>query len=255
MTDYVLSHAGEERERERLALLERFHGPLTIAQLDGLVQPGWKCLEAGAGSGGMTRWLAERVAPGGSVLAVDLETHWLEPLRSDSIEVRALDITVDALPADAFDLVLARMLLLHLPDPLAACGRLLATANEGATVLIHDADFSPVTLEDASALEAEGLRTMTDTMRSSGVDLSLGPKLAGILEACGAEIVHVQSSASPGFGAGLAARIVGITIERFRSRAESNGTDAAAIDAAVTALRDPQRAFTGPTQWLVCARR
>lgn len=255
MTDYVLAHAGEERERERLALLERFHGPLTIAQLESLVRPGWKCLEAGAGSGGMTVWLAERVAPGGTVLAVDLETHWLEPLRRDNIEVRAMDITTDALPADAFDLVLARMLLLHLPDPEAACRRLLASARDGASVVIHDADFSPLALENPSALEAEGLRTMTDTMRSSGVDLSLGPKLAGILEACGAEIVDVQSSASPGFGDGLAARIVAITIERFRARSESNGTGAAAIDAAIAALRDPNRGFTGPTQWLVHARR
>jgi hypothetical protein len=73
MTDYVLAHAGDQRERERLALLERFHGPLTIAQLKPLVRPGWNCLEAGAGGGGMTGWLAERVAPSGSVLAVEVE--------------------------------------------------------------------------------------------------------------------------------------------------------------------------------------
>jgi hypothetical protein len=38
-----------------VALLERFHGPLTIAKLNGLLQPGWRCLETGAGGGGMTR--------------------------------------------------------------------------------------------------------------------------------------------------------------------------------------------------------
>jgi SAM-dependent methyltransferase len=255
MNDYVLAHAGAERERERLALLERFHGPLTRRHLESSVQPGWKCLEAGAGGGGMTAWLAERVAPAGSVLAVDLETHWLEHLRSEVIDVRALDITTDALPDQAFDLVLARMLLLHLPDPLAACRRLLAAAREDATLVIQDADFSPVTLEDASASEAEGLRTMTDTMRASGVDLALGPKLAGMLEALGASAVDVQSSGSPGYGDGLAARIVAITIERFRARAEECGTRPTAIDAAISALHDPSRRFTGPTQWIACARR
>jgi SAM-dependent methyltransferase len=254
MTDYVLAHAGDERERERLRLLERFHGPLTVAQLDPLVRPGWRCLEAGAGAGGMTVWLAQRVVPGGSVLAVDLETHWLERLRSAVIDVRALDITTEKLPLDAFDLVLARMLLLHLPDPAAACRQLLATARSDATVVVQDADFTAVALDDASALEAAGLRTMTDTMRASGVDLALGPKLPDILEAAGADIVTIDSSASPGHGDGLAARIVAITIERFRPRAISNGTKSAAIDAAISALRDPTRSFTGPTQWIVRAR-
>jgi hypothetical protein len=50
-------------------------------------------------------------------------------------------------------------------------------------------------------------------------------------------------------------RIVAITIERFRDRAESNGTNPAAIDAAISALHDPRRRFTGPTQWIVSARR
>jgi SAM-dependent methyltransferase len=254
MTDYVLAHAGDERERERLTLLERFHGPLTVAQLEPLVRPGWSCLEAGAGAGGMTVWLAERVTPGGSVLAVDLETHWLDHLRSAVIDVRTLDITTEKLPSNAFDLVLARMLLLHLPDPAAACRQLLATARSDATVVVQDADFTAVALDDASALEAEGLRTMTDTMRTSGVDLALGPKLPAMLDAAGADVVTVHSSPSPGHGNGLAARIVAITIERFRPRAISNGTKSAAIDAAISALRDPNRSFTGPTQWVVRAR-
>jgi SAM-dependent methyltransferase len=254
MAEYVLSHAGEERERERLELLERFHGPLTAAQLEGVVRPGWRCLEAGAGGGGMTSWLAERVTPGGSVLAVDLETHWLERLRSETVEVRTLDITTEELPHNAFDLVLARMLLLHLRDPPAACRRLLASARKGATIIVHDADFAPVALADASAAEVEGLRTMTDTMTSAGVDLSLGPKLARLIESVGAEVVEVTSSPSPACGGELAAQIVAITIERFRERAESNGTRSTAIDAALGALHDPSRGFTGPTQWIVRAR-
>jgi len=72
-------------------------------------------------------------------------------LRSAVIDVRSLDITTDKLLSNTFDLVLARMLLLHLPDP--------------------------AEVDHASALEAEGLRTMTDMMQASGVHLALGPKL------------------------------------------------------------------------------
>jgi SAM-dependent methyltransferase len=252
-TDYVLAHAGQESERRRLKLLERFHGPLTIAQLEHVVRPGWNCLEVGAGAGAMSLWLAERVIPGGSVHSVDLETHWLQGLRSDVIDVRALDITTDALPTKAYDLVLARMLLLHLADPVAACRRLLGTARKGATLAIHDADFSALTLHSASPLETEGLRTMTDTMQASGVDLALGPTLPAMLTAAGADVVAVHSSPSPGHGNGLAARITAITIERFRTRSEAAGAHPVAIDAAISALRDPNRRFTGPTQWIVRA--
>jgi hypothetical protein len=48
---------------------------------------------------------------------MDIETHWLEPLRSDLIDIRQADVTTTALPRATFDLVLARMLLLQLPDP------------------------------------------------------------------------------------------------------------------------------------------
>jgi SAM-dependent methyltransferase len=253
-TDYVFAHAGEERERERLTLLERFHGPLTLTQLEDVVRPGRHCLEAGAGAGAMTLWLAERVQPGGVVVAVDLETHWLQPLRSEVIDVRELDITTDALPAQAFDLVLARMLLLHLADPIAAARRLVGAARAGGTIVVHDADFRTICLHDGSALELAGLRTMNDTMRACGVDLALGPRLPDVLQAAGAEIAAVHSSPSPGHGDGLAARIVALTIERFRARAVSAGTPPAAIDAAIAALRDPRRRFTGPTQWIVRAR-
>jgi hypothetical protein len=41
---------------------------------------------------------------------------------------------------------------------------------------------------------------------------------------------------------------VALTIERFGARAVSGGASSATIDAALTALRDPNRSFTGPTQ-------
>ena len=82
---------------------------------------------------------------------------------------------------------------------------------------------------------------MTDPMRASGVELALGPKLPAMLEAAGADVVTIHSSHSPGHGNGLAAGIVAITIERFRARSISNSTKSAAIDAALSALRDPNR--------------
>ncbi len=252
MTDYVLAHHGDDAERQRMALLHEFHGPLTVAQLEAAaVKRGWRCLEVGAGTGAMTSWLAERVASTGRVLVLDLETHWLDPLQSEIVEVRRADITRTELPPNSFDLVLAQMLLLHLPDPGQTCRQLLQATAPGGQLIIHDADFTPVNLQDASPLEAAGIAAMAGTMRASGVHLALGPELETLLRDAGAEIDHVDSQPGTGRAAYTAALITAITLERFRDRAASYGAGREAIDAAIAALRDPGRTFTGPTRWIV----
>ena len=65
---YRLAARGrQEAEDERLALLERIFDPLS-RQRRSLVQPGWRCLEVGAGRGSMAVWLAERVGDRGHVV-------------------------------------------------------------------------------------------------------------------------------------------------------------------------------------------
>src|ERR1700751_1074716 len=78
LTEYVLSQRGSpDVERARLRLLEEYHDPLTVGQLDAIgVGEGWRCLDVGAGGGSVTRMLAERVGSTGSVLAVDLDTSF-----------------------------------------------------------------------------------------------------------------------------------------------------------------------------------
>ncbi len=49
----------------------------------------------------------------------------------------------------------------------------------------------------------------------------------------------------------VAKEVTAITIERFRDRADAPSS---AIDAALAALRDDERRFTGPTRWVVRAR-
>ncbi len=253
MTEYVLTADPNEVERQRMALLFAYHGQLTLEVLEAAgVACGWRCLEVGAGGGGITRWLARTVTPGGSVVAVDLETHWIEPLASEVVEVRRGDFGELNLGERGFDLVVAQMLLLHLPSPADACRRFVELCAPAGQIVVHDTDFSPLALADATASEAAGLAVMPDVMRAVGIDLSLGPKVGPLLEAAGATIEQIETRPSATLSdQRAAAEITAITIERFRDRTV---VPAEAIDAAVAALRDPKRPLTGPTRWVVRAR-
>jgi SAM-dependent methyltransferase len=255
MSGYVLAHRGDEAERQRMALLDEFHGPLTASQLEAVeVAPGWRCLEVGAGAGGNVRRLARRVGPTGHVVAIDLETQWLDQLRSDVVDVRQADITTAELPPGSFDLVLAQMLLLHLPDPADTCRKLLGAVRPDGFLIVHDADFGPVALDDATELEAAGVQAMLTTMQAAGVHMDLGAHLEELLRRAGAHIEHVEAQSSHAHGGQTAAVITAITLERFRGRAVDAGTSDEALSAAIAALGDPDRTFTGPTRWIVRAR-
>src|SRR5919108_803098 len=117
--DYTPAYTLDNRwraARERLEVLEAACDPFTARHLDEVgVEPGWHCLEVGAGAGSVARMLCERVGPDGRVVAVDLEPALLADVSAPNLEVRRLDIVVDELPEAAFDLVHTRLVLLHLP--------------------------------------------------------------------------------------------------------------------------------------------
>ncbi len=235
-----------------MTLLFAYHGGVTIEVLEAAgVSRGWRCLEIGAGGGDITRWLSKRVAPGGSVVAVDLETYWLEPLASELVEIRRGDFGQLEFGRARFNLVVAQMLLLHLPNPAEACRRFVELTAPAGQIVIHDTDFTALALAGATASEAAGLAVMPDVMSAAGVDLALGPRLADLLEAAGAKIEQVETRPCTAEDGPITKEISAITIERFRVRTEV--TDRA-IDAALAALRDPERQLTGPTRWVVRAR-
>ncbi|MBV9281043.1 MAG: class I SAM-dependent methyltransferase [Chloroflexi bacterium] len=104
-----------EEERQRLVLLEEAHDPVTIRQLEAVeVGKGWRCAEVGAGAGSIARWLAERVGATGRVIALDLDTRFLDAASYTNLEVRRQDIVHDPLEEGAYDLIHARYLLMHL---------------------------------------------------------------------------------------------------------------------------------------------
>jgi Integrase core domain len=110
---YLLDNRRPEAGQRFAALAELFD-PWTFRHLDavGLGQ-GWRCWEVGAGGVSVPHGLAERVGTSGRVLATDIDTSWLAPAAGGALEIRRHDITRDPPPAETFDLVHTRLVLVH----------------------------------------------------------------------------------------------------------------------------------------------
>ena len=151
---YRLALSGREATRnERLALLERIFDPLS-RQRRSLVQPGWRCLEVGAGRGSMAVWLAEQVGDSGHVVAIDIDASFLKGLNLPNLEVRQHNILndpLDALGPGSFDLVCSRLLLFWLAGKQeTAVRRMVECLRPGGWLVDEDGDWGMVLPVDLS---------------------------------------------------------------------------------------------------------
>jgi SAM-dependent methyltransferase len=256
-TGYLLSQRGlPDVERPRLRLLEEVHDPLTISQLDAIgVGEGWRCLDVGAGGGSATKMLAARVGSTGSVLAVDLDTSLLEGLASDRVQVRRHDLLVDPLPQAAFDLVHARLLLMHLPSRLEALRRLTAAARPGGWLAVMDPDFTTVAVSPRNLTWERVWSAFNDVLVDGGWDPRYGARLCGDLQALGLVDVHADCITGRGPGGGLHPRLLSLSLERLREPMVALGARSEEIDKARRLLEDPANTITGPMRCVARARR
>lgn len=194
---YQLDRNRKEALR-RLLLLARDEDPGTIRCLERLgVEPGWRCLEVGAGAGTIAEWLAAKVGPEGSVIATDLDTTLLEPLAGPSLEILEHDIVNDALESESFDLIHARQVLMHLPERTAVLGKLAEALRPGGWLLIEDSDAStdgpdPTAQLEMQALYKKVVREIYDFVVDKGVDPRFGGKIFGLLRRLGFESLEAE---------------------------------------------------------------
>ena len=187
MNRYLLDNERPEAG-ERFAALAELFDPWTFRHLDDLgLGEGWRCWEVGAGGLSVPRGLAERVGTSGRVLATDIDVSWSEPAASGVVEVRRHDVVRDPPPSETFDLVHARLVLVHLEDRAAALQVMIDALRPGGWLVLEDADpaLQPLACPDerdpAEEL-ANRLRTRIRTlMVERGADLAYGRTLPRLL--------------------------------------------------------------------------
>ncbi len=144
MSTYPISNADPGEER-RLTLLESLSDLGTIQRLSNLgVGPGWRRLEVGAGHGSIAKWLCEKVGITGSIVAIEIDTRFLDGIAADNLRVLKLDVVEETLPSGGFDLIHSRAVLTHLGARDVVLDKMIRALQPGGWLLLEESDGFPL---------------------------------------------------------------------------------------------------------------
>jgi SAM-dependent methyltransferase len=256
---YLLDNRREEAA-DRFAALSALFDPTSIRHLECCgVGPGWHCLEVGAGGGSIATWLADRVGAGGTVLATDIEPRFLTALALPNLEVRRHDIGVDALPEGAFDLVHARLVLMHVPDRYRALERMIGALKPGGWIVAEE--FDSVSMPAAPDLCPSEVRLETQIallqlLEDHGVDRLYGRHLYGALRSHGLVNVDAEGRVlmlrhgTPGESM-LRANYLQLRSEMV----DAGYIECGQFEADLQRLQDPHFAMPSAVMWSAIGRR
>ena len=215
--DYLLDNQQVQAGQRFDALASLFNAS-TFRHLDALgLDLGWRVWEVGAGGPSVPAWIASRTAT--TVLATDIDTTWLHDL-GESVEVRRHDVGADPAPGGDFDLVHARLVLVHLPSRAEVAASLARALRPGGWLVLEDADpaLQPLACVDergpdealANRIRA-GFRAL---LAERGADLAFGRTLPRLLRDVG--LVDVRADASFPVAGPVSAALERITVEQLR---------------------------------------
>jgi SAM-dependent methyltransferase len=222
--EYLLDNSQSEAG-ERFDALSELFNPSTFRRMDALgLSNGCRVWEVGAGGSSVPTWIAGRTD--GFVLATDIDTSWLDAA-GDSFAVLRHDIGVDPAPDGLFDLVHARLVLVHVSERAHALSTMVGALRPGGWLFLEEADpgLQPLVCPDESGPEQVLANKLKLAFRSllaeRGVDLSFGRTLPRLLRSAG--LVDVGSDAHFPMGGPACNELERATVEQIRERLLTSG--------------------------------
>lgn len=188
-------HGTSRGEQRRLALMNDLVNRRSLAALR--LQGGERILEMGSGLGQFARAMARAARPGGRVLGIERSPEQIGAAQrlaratgeGGLIEVRRGDVLDPPLRREewgTFDVVHARFILEHLPDPLAAVRVMVRAARPGGRIVLEDDDHDVLRLWPEPPGFAPLWRAYIRTFDRLGNDPFVGRRLVTLLRDAGA---------------------------------------------------------------------
>jgi SAM-dependent methyltransferase len=196
---YLLDNRQNEAA-ERFDAFATLFDPTTFRHIEAFgIGLGWRCWEVGAGGTSVVSWLARKVGPTGQIVATDIDTSRLAAAARPPVEVRVHDVGAEEPPGEGFDLVHARLVLVHVPDRERALRSMIQALRPGGVLLIEDADpaLQPLICPDEYGPEQRLANRLRQGFRKllaeRGADLSYGRKLPRLLREAGLSGVEADA--------------------------------------------------------------
>ena len=267
MSNYIFENAAPQAG-QRFASLETLYDPWTIRHLEATgIGPGWQCWEVGAGGGSIATWLGERCGPTGHVLVTDIDPRFLvelAPLAHPTLEIQRHDIGSDPRPAQRFDLIHARLVLIHVPEREQALERMVTALSPGGWLVIDDFDLTlfdptyPTASARAGALfqKMRAAQNRLMAARSGEQALTWGRSLYQRLRALGLVNVGMEGFLALREGRSPGAHLIRANFEQIRQEAITAGfITNEEVAQMLTLLDDPDFAVSAPVMFTAWGRR
>lgn len=267
MSAYIAAQQTWPQEASRLSSLENALDRTTARYLQQLgLRSGMRCLEVGAGSGSVARWMAQCVGASGLVVATDLDTTLLVALQAELSQLLVHREDVEqAVPGlvdgQLFDLAHARLVLGHVGNRARALDNIVQAVRPGGWVLIEDVDFLWTELGEQPLYPTQGgpayfhvWSEVVSLMRERGYAVHFGRRLAGLMRTVGLELVAGEAVMT--IGDTSLQRAMRLTIERFAEELIAAGRLAQdEVHACLRVMDEPDLVFTGSPMFSVWGRR
>jgi ubiquinone/menaquinone biosynthesis C-methylase UbiE len=199
---YVLGH--DDIEIQRLLLQGRLYDHHTehALRLAGM-GPGMQVLDVGCGPGDVSFVAARLVGPTGTVLGIDASSDVVELARNRAAErglstVKFEQTTIDDIAVDEVDAVIGRLILMHLPDPVATLRQVAGLVRPGGLIAFCEFDIGAVRTVPDSPLSQVVVDAIVRTFQGAGLDPAFGATVHTLFRQAGLGVPQLTLAAPVG---------------------------------------------------------
>jgi SAM-dependent methyltransferase len=246
---------------DRHRYLSEIFDPETTSRLAGLGDlTGSRCLEVGAGGGSVAGWLVDQVGPTGRVLATDLNPRHIAT--DEGYEVLTHNLVTEPVPEGPWDVIHARLVLMHIPERREILARLAAALAPGGALVVEDFHTALTDLvlaapdpESGALFNSFQSVMVNEVLKANGSDPTWGPQIHAAMLDAGLVDVDTTISARSWPGGTAGALLSGANIDQVRGQLVAKGFTEAQLDTLHQLIADPRLVVRGNLVYSTVGRR
>ena len=221
---------------------------------------GSRCLEVGAGGGSIARWMVDQAGPTGRVVATDLNPRHIAT--DEGYEVLTHNLATEPVPDGPWDVIHARLVLMHIPERREILPRLAAALAPGGALVIEDFHTALTDLvlaapdaESGALFNSFQAVMVKQVLKANGTDPTWGPQIHAAMLDAGLVDVDTTISARSWPGGTAGALLSGANIEQVRGKLLAAGFTEAQLDRLHQLIADPRLVVRGNLVYSTVGRR